>query len=391
MAIDIQPTLSAVRTAHHTTKYKTADLVVRRGQSVRLTTDATPLSASLVPVRSARRLSGSYSVRVTTSSTDQGWTLLPVDGESAQVDLYIPVTAKVGRYRLRDLSDRRSRPVSLVVLFNPYSSEDTVHLDDPDARREYVQAEAGRRWCGGSNSFSGMAWTYAQFRTKVLLSAIDLLDRIPTNKRHDPVHVTRELSALLNSSDADSGVVTGNWSGDYAEGFAPTAWTGSLDILTSYWDSGSRPVRYGQCWVFAGVFTSVCRALGIPCMPISNFSSAHENKPYNRLVELYYDVEGKPIPRRARGSTWNFHVWNMVWMKRDYLAQAQQDHGLNYDGWQVVDGTPQETSGGLHQLGPCPVEAVKNGFNVDFDADFVISEVNADMAYHVQRGATRWG
>ena len=35
----------------------------------------------------------------------------------------------------------------------------------------------------------------------------------------------------------------------------------------------------------------------------------------------------------------NFHVWNDCWMKRPDLPSG-------YDGWQVVDATPQETSSG---------------------------------------------
>ena len=32
-----------------------------------------------------------------------------------------------------------------------------------------------------------------------------------------------------------------------------------------------------------------------------------------------------------------------------------------YDGWQVIDATPQEESLGLYQTGPAPVKAVKSG------------------------------
>ncbi|KAH3773260.1 hypothetical protein DPMN_174618 [Dreissena polymorpha] len=35
----------------------------------------------------------------------------------------------------------------------------------------------------------------------------------------------------------------------------------------------------------------------------------------------------------------NFHVFNTVWMRRKDLT-------FGHDGWQVVDATPQETSGG---------------------------------------------
>jgi transglutaminase 1 len=38
-------------------------------------------------------------------------------------------------------------------------------------------------------------------------------------------------------------------------------------------------------------------------------------------------------------SVWNFHVWNDVWMARPDLPKG-------YDGWQVIDATPQESSDG---------------------------------------------
>jgi hypothetical protein len=55
----------------------------------------------------------------------------------------------------------------------------------------------------------------------------------------------------VNSND-DLGVLQGRWSGQYEDGTAPAAWTGSVPILEEYLDSGSE-VKYGQCWVFAGV------------------------------------------------------------------------------------------------------------------------------------------
>lgn len=382
MTIDVQKTLSSVRSTHRTTKYKTNALVVRRGFSVSIATTSDTLSLTLIPVRSSRRLSGSYSIKLSTSSSSGGWTLTREDSDT--VSLFIPVSAKVGLYRLKDSNSA----VALVVLFNPYSSDDSVYM--PGGRRdvrEYVQAEAGRIWRGSSRSNSGMPWSYSQFRLRVLLSALDLLDRIPVSDRHDAVQVCRKMSALINSSDRDSGVVVGNWSGEYDNGTSPSAWTGSAEILTKYWDNGSRPVRYGQCWVFAGVFTTVLRSLGVPCMPISNFASAHESKPYNRVIEHYYDADGNRLEDRTRGSTWNFHVWNMVYMRRPDLAKAMEDHGQDYNGWQVVDGTPQETSQGTYQLGPTPVRAIKYGYEVDFDADFVIGEVNCDRAYFRPTGS----
>lgn len=58
----------------------------------------------------------------------------------------------------------------------------------------------------------------------------------------------------INSKD-DSGVVYGSWDNIYEYGVPPSSWTGSVDILLEYY-STKEPVRYGQCWVFAGVFNT---------------------------------------------------------------------------------------------------------------------------------------
>lgn len=59
----------------------------------------------------------------------------------------------------------------------------------------------------------------------------------------------------MNSQD-DDGVLVGNWSEDYSIGTAPTAWTGSTEILLKYAREGGLPVCFAQCWVFAGVLNS---------------------------------------------------------------------------------------------------------------------------------------
>ena len=58
----------------------------------------------------------------------------------------------------------------------------------------------------------------------------------------------------INSED-DDGVLVGRWDEDYSLGTSPDLWTGSTQILLKY-ASTRTPVRYGQCWVFAGVFNT---------------------------------------------------------------------------------------------------------------------------------------
>lgn len=55
----------------------------------------------------------------------------------------------------------------------------------------------------------------------------------------------------MNSND-DNGVIVGRWDGKYEDGKSPSSWSGSIKIMEEYIRS-KRPVRYGQCWVFAGV------------------------------------------------------------------------------------------------------------------------------------------
>lgn len=72
--------------------------------------------------------------------------------------------------------------------------------------------------------------------------------------RGDPIKVTRAISKLVNSND-DDGILVGRWDGEYEDGTAPAAWTGSVEILQEFLDTGM-PVSYGQCWVFSGVATT---------------------------------------------------------------------------------------------------------------------------------------
>lgn len=186
----------------------------------------------------------------------------------------------------------------------------------------------------------------------------------------------RALSALVNSQD-DDGAVMGNWSEDFSGGTAPTKWAGSVEILQQYYEK-RRPVKFGQCWVFAGTLSTgkqyiiiflsnsilcislynflVARAIGIPSRIITCYSCAHDTQA-SLTVDYFVDEDGKILEELNQDSVWNYHVWNEVWMNRPDLSSE----GLKYDGWQAVDSTPQEMSDGIYRCGPSPVEAVKYG------------------------------
>lgn len=298
----------------------------------------------------------------------------PVFTNPLKVTITTPADAIVGRYKMGVIISSlgtitSSKLLDSIVLFNPWASADTVYLPDEAKRQEYVLSEHGIMYQGSVNHIAHRGWNYGQFDKEILNITLSLMDKNSTTDhalRRDPGYIGRVFSALVNSND-DTGVLIGNWSGNYTEKESPSRWNGSVEILRKFASTG--PVRYGQCWVFAGVMCTALRCLGIPTRVITNFNSAHDTNS-NLSIDEFYDIAGKYIG--SPDSVWNFHVWNECWFKR-------KDLGTQCDGWQVLDATPQELSGGIFQLGPTSVKAVKNGdVDLPYDGPFVFSEMNAD-------------
>lgn len=61
---------------------------------------------------------------------------------------------------------------------------------------------------------------------------------------------------FMHYNNDENGVMEAKWDGNFEDGVAPTTWTGSVKILEEYMRRGGKPVKYGQCWVFAGIVTT---------------------------------------------------------------------------------------------------------------------------------------
>ena len=63
---------------------------------------------------------------------------------------------------------------------------------------------------------------------------------------------------------------------------------------------------------------------------------------------------------------------------------ARPDLPDGFDGWQIIDATPQEESpqGGGYRTGPASLTAVKEGNSVVYDTNFVIAEVSVCLHRH---------
>ncbi|XP_040186222.1 protein-glutamine gamma-glutamyltransferase E-like [Rana temporaria] len=391
--------------AHHTDMFNSSELILRRGQSCRLTLEFNkPLRdwQSIVFVaRTGPPNSGYANTNVEfplSSSWSSGmWSavLESSPGNSLKIIMSSPATAVIGRY---DLSVRiavmgQTVTYSLgkfILLFNPWCLDDDVYMANEEERKEYILNDHGVVFMGNEKHVTGMGWNYGQFENNILNICLDILDRsldhqkdpgLDCSLRYSPIYVGRVISAMVNSND-DFGVLEGKWEKDFSDGADPNSWNGSVEILWKWKNDEYKPVKYGQCWVFAAVMCTALRCLGIPTRVITNFNSAH-NTDGNMVIDMHYDTDGKFL-ELSDDSIWNFHVWNESWFLR-------RDLGLYYSGWQVLDSTPQEQSQGVHRCGPTSVIAVKEGdIHLSFDTPFVFAEVNADRAtWVVQKDGTK--
>ncbi|XP_035914712.1 annulin-like [Anopheles stephensi] len=293
---------------------------------------------------------------------------------------YAPVARWTVQFHCRlDTTDAKSMTEikdPMYLLYNPWCAEDPVYMEDEASRKEYVLQDS-TLICKPSKKGPYMtSWILGQYEANVLDCVLYLIAEVGNIRAAlsgNPVLVTRALTGAINSASG-YGLLRGNWSGNYEDGTPPTAWTGSAKILQQFYDTG-KTVNYGQCWVFGGVLTTVCRAIGIPSRIITNFESAGDHDA-SLSIDYFVDDKDNAASGMTVDSIWNYHVWNEAWMKRKDL---QNPH---FDGWQVIDGTPQQLSDGMYKCGPFPVAAVKQGFvHVPFDGDFIYAEVNADVIY----------
>ncbi|XP_053171596.1 protein-glutamine gamma-glutamyltransferase 5-like [Scomber japonicus] len=384
-------------TEHRTNEISVERLIVRRGQPFILTLklsqsfnhDLHPLTITAETGEhpsEERGTKSSFAVpdNVRRSSSAKAVWKMEIHNSfmgSLTLSITPPADAPIGEYRLTvKHKDDEALLATPAVLFNPWCPDDWVFLPDEAERQEYVMNEQGIIYKGSGNYLISMTWDYGQFEDNMVEICLKILDK---NNKHlkdpaddvsarcNPIYVGRVVSAMINSQD-DNGILMGRWSNEFWGGVPPTHWSGSHDILQKWYNRGCYPVKYGQCWVFAGVMCSVMRLLGIPCRVITNYQSAHDSN-RNLIIDVNHADYGVKV-RPSKDSIWNYHVWVEAWMRRPDLT----DEG-KYDGWQVLDPTPQELSDGVYCCGPAPVKAVLNGdTDLKYDVPFVFAEVNAD-------------
>lgn len=398
LEVDLQEDTN--ESAHHSGQYD--PIVLRRGQSFMVNVVLTPgfdpnyYDLSLV----IKDAAGVKTVATPGSTIDaQRWNIqvgtpqpkswLPIfsfdDYVVVPVKVYAPYDIPMDRYEFiarLQRSGGTGTPEELAAeepayfIFNPWSAKDddvySAGMTDAE-RNAYVLQARGTIYVG--ETANPKRWSYYQFDNDVFQTTFDLALSLPASDRSNPAKVARYLSRIAPH------LLYGSWpaDGQFPGGVPPTAWSDSRSIFRKYLSTGQ--VRYGQCWVFAGMVNSMSRALGIPTRVVTNIGSAHDHSPFDGVITRYL---GDNPERRTGESVWNFHVWNEALLGRPdrstHTAVA----------WQAIDGTPQELSDGVYQTGPAPVSAVKANAGGAYDVTFVHNEVQAtveDWGYDPIAGA----
>ncbi|CAK1550055.1 unnamed protein product [Leptosia nina] len=321
------------------------------------------------------------------------------DGNTITFQVSIPPTAPVGLWncwvqtsRLGQRDNRHDYKCDedIYIIFNPWCRDDTVYMENEESRKEYVLNDQGKLWCGTWHQPIGRKWIFGQFDDVVLPASVYLLERsgLEHSERGNPIRICRAISSMINANSDDDGLMVGRYDGEYKDGVAPHAWTGSVAILERFLTDGGQSVSYGQCWVFSGLVVTICRALGIPCRSVTNYVSAQDTNG-TLTIDKFFDKEGNVVPNGPAedcyDSCWNFHAWNDVWMQRPDLPQG-------YGGWQVIDATPQKEADSVYRCGPASLEAVRRGeVGFNYDTAFVYSELNSELCHFQEEDDSDWG
>uniref|UniRef100_A0A3Q2QIT4 Protein-glutamine gamma-glutamyltransferase 2 n=1 Tax=Fundulus heteroclitus TaxID=8078 RepID=A0A3Q2QIT4_FUNHE len=388
--IGVDPHSGSNNIDHRTSEISLKELIVRRGQPFKFTLKlAKPFKLALdeliMTVKTVQRLPSAKAVwkaelQRSTAPETGILTLSITPSVDSPVGEYT-MSARLGEEE-RALANLSVLSAFCVILFNVFmiSTGDMVFMPDEVERKEYVMNEQGIIYKGVDNYIAPIHWDYGQFEQDMVSICVKILDCSIKHKqdpakdvsaRCNAIYVSRVITSMINSEN-EGGILKGNWGNDFRGGVSPTHWSSSYPILKNWFNACFCSVKYGQCWVFSGVMCSVMRLLGIPCRVITNYQSAHDTNK-NLIIETYFADYGVR-EKESKDSVWNYHVWVEGWMRRPDLAKDGR-----YDGWQVLDPTPQEKSDGMFCCGPAPVSAVRNGdTHLKYDVPFVFAEVNAD-------------
>lgn len=217
---------------------------------------------------------------------------------TAQLAHDAPVGVFTVGVKLSDRAPVMNLPKQIAVLFNAWNPADKCYMEKPTDLNEYVLNEHGITYRGTTRSVQAVRWYFAQFDHNTLRVLLHLLNRLDEKSRKSPALTARYLtSAMVQQPTNPDGLMVGRWEAPYPGGVNPMSWSSSDQIISRYIAQGFQAVKYAQCWVFAAVYNSFLRGVGIPARPITTFDSAHEIPVspgvYNQEILRYWDPRAR--------------------------------------------------------------------------------------------------
>ena len=168
---------------------------------------------------------------------------------------------------------------------------------------------------------------------------LDALDYASLDVRESPAATVAYLASWFSASEAasvqddEASAGTQLWS----------AWddaSGHFDVAGKI---AAKSAKYGQCWVFAGLMSSMTKALGIPTRSVTNIDSAHEsNSPsFDQQItkKVQYNesdwdfINRSKTTQQSADSIWNFHVWSEV----NVHTAEWTDHNIHDPGITILE------------------------------------------------------
>lgn len=245
---------------------------------------------------------------------------------------------------------------------------------------EYTVGEMGYRY----------NWRYDLTDANLREMTMRWVGEIPEEMKN-PMYVSRYLAASLSSHNRHDGLIVGQWK-SYENGHSPSKWTRTSEVLFEYMKNG--PVRYGQCWTFAEVLTSMLRFLGISARTVYATNS-HIDMTFKSVIDLSMDFgtnkghshplclspefltdffrqtlvkdNSEPMIHTTEDSVWNIHYWVELYQS----------------GWYVCDPSPVVPSKvepvmfNNYVMGPCRVDHITRSIEEGWDFDFLYAIINS--------------
>ena len=163
--------------------------------------------------------------------------------------------------------------VDLYFLCNPWLEADTFGLASKEQIAEYVMNEHGQIYLGTSDRPRPIPWYFGQYESTVLPTALALLEKTP--KPQDSTLIPRLLATKIRSDPQhELRGIFGPVPSIRPLPPPPVGYVSAPAILNQYLRSDHHQGNhYDTNWQHAAILCSLCRALGIPCRPVTVYNA----------------------------------------------------------------------------------------------------------------------